>query len=61
MKLDGDSKRDLLLDDLLNLFEEMKDHLDHCGYGDSYERECSEDLQRDVDTMHERILRETTA
>jgi len=28
--------------ELVKLFEEMAYHLDYCGYGDSWERECAD-------------------
>ena len=31
------------------LLKEAYDHLEYCGYGDSWERECSEQLQEDLD------------
>ena len=51
----------------LNLLEEVKkentrlkellckaiDHLDYCGYGDAWERECSRDLQVELDQWQE--------
>jgi len=32
-------------DNLKEIGQELYDHLDYCGWGDSWERECSEDLQ----------------
>lgn len=34
------SDKDLKI--LIKLFKEMAEHLDYCGYGDSWERECAE-------------------
>ncbi len=31
------------------LAQELYDHLDYCGWGDSWERECSEDLRKRAD------------
>lgn len=35
----------------LALFKEASDHLDYCGYGDSWERECAGDLRDRVQDM----------
>ena len=36
---------------LYKALDEAKDHLDFCGYGDSYERECAQEsnLERTID------------
>ncbi len=31
--------------DWKGLAKELAEHLDYCGWGDSWERECSEDLR----------------
>lgn len=36
-------------EEALKLLEEAYNHLDYCGYGDSWERECSEELARKLD------------
>ena len=34
--------------ELLDLFLETLEHLEYCNWGDSWERECSEDLRKKV-------------
>jgi hypothetical protein len=43
--------------ELVELFAEMADHLDFCGYGDQYERECARNdkLPQRVDNMRMRL------
>ena len=41
--------------ELVTLFEEMADHLEYCGYGDAWERECADDLINNVGTMKKRL------
>ena len=31
-----------IIQELVDALEEAKEHLDYCGYGDSWERECAE-------------------
>jgi len=35
---------------LAETLEEAKDHLDYCGYGDKWERECAGDLELKIET-----------
>ena len=37
------------LDKVKRLLKEAYDHLDYCGWGDSWERECSEELRKELD------------
>jgi len=37
------------LDKVKRLLKEAYNHLDYCGWGDSWERECSEDLRKELD------------
>ena len=43
--------------ELVKLFAEMADHLDFCGYGDQYERECARDdkLPQRVEGMRKNL------
>jgi hypothetical protein len=34
-----------IIDDQADLFKALLEHLDYCGWGDSWERECSEPLR----------------
>ena len=38
---------------LKKLLHKAIDHLDYCGYGDSWERECSQQLQKELDLWKE--------
>jgi hypothetical protein len=38
--------------DMLELLRECKSHLEWIGYGDSYERECSEDLRNELNELN---------
>ena len=35
------------------LLKRAKEHLEYCNYGDSWERECSVELQKDLDAYFE--------
>ncbi len=35
---------------LVKALEAARDHLDYCGYGDSWERQCAEDLPDEIET-----------
>ena len=37
------------IEKLHNLLKETYDHLNYCGWGDSWERECSEQLRKELD------------
>ena len=43
--------------EFIKLFKDMAQHLDYCGYGDSWERECADErkLPERVDKMLEKI------
>ena len=47
-----DAEEKILIERLYNALKEAQDHLDFCGYGDSYERECakSEHLEEHIET-----------
>ena len=44
-------------EELRRALEQALEHLDYCGWGDSWERECSEDLRRDLPALLERATR----
>lgn len=37
------------LEKVKRLLKAAYDHLNYCGYGDTWERECSEKLQKELD------------
>lgn len=37
----------------IELLEKAYDHLQYCGFGDSWERECSEELQKELNEYFE--------
>lgn len=49
---------------LLNALEAAQSHLEYCGYGGSYERECAyaeelpENIQAAIDKGHEALAKE---
>jgi hypothetical protein len=43
------SDREKLLESLLR---RAYDHLNYCGWGDSWERECSSDLRKELDEIY---------
>lgn len=50
---DSNSELNLLFAELKkvkSLLKDAYDHLNYCGWGDSWERECSEQLRRELDT-----------
>jgi len=38
------------LEKVKRLLKDAYDHLNYCGYGDAWERECSEKLQEELDS-----------
>lgn len=53
----ADPNKDELLEELFDALEEAEGHLDYCGYGDSWERECAGDLQQRLTDVLERARR----
>ena len=45
--------------ELETLAVELVGHLDYCGWGDSWERECSEELQKRADAITNEIIHRT--
>lgn len=35
-------------------FVKALDHLDYCGWGDSWERECSRELEKEIDVVRKK-------
>jgi len=46
-----DSGYEAYLDEMFELLTGALGHLDYCGWGDSWERECSEDLKKRADAF----------
>ena len=42
-----------LIKQLGETLQKASDHLDYCGYGDSWERECSQTLEKDINKVLE--------
>ena len=42
-----------MADRLAEVLREASEHLDYCGYGDSWERECAGDLPTRIETILE--------
>lgn len=40
---------------LIEMMERLEEHLDYCGWGDSWERECSEKLREDLANLNEEL------
>jgi hypothetical protein len=38
------------LSDAITLIKELEAHLDYCGWGDRWERECSKELRKSLPT-----------
>lgn len=39
------AEKDVLIERLRDALESASDHLDYCGYGDSWERECAREAK----------------
>jgi len=53
-----EEKKTTLLEEykrLATLFSEAASHLDYCGYGDRWERECAKDLPERIEAELKRI------
>lgn len=44
---------------LYDTLVKAKEHLEYCGYGDAWERECSGDLEKEIDNAIELYEKET--
>lgn len=41
--------KDKLIRQLATALKNASDHLDYCGYGDSWERECAAELPKEIE------------
>ena len=41
-------------EELKEYFAKAMDHLEYCGWGDSWERECSVELEKEIDILREK-------
>ncbi len=48
------TKKKPTYEELTQALQQALDHLDYCGWGDSWERECSENLRRELPALLER-------
>lgn len=42
------------LEEALELIDELVAHLEYCGWGDSWERECAEPLMKQVEEFNDK-------
>ena len=49
------SKGEVSFDELAKLFIQAAEHLDYCGYGDSYERSGTEGMRKQINEMMEKL------
>ena len=41
-------------EELKEYFAKAVEHLDYCGWGDSWERECSKELEKEIDILRDK-------